>query len=160
MSDMDRDGRLWLMKQLYGMKTIPPAGDYNAFVKAVLICAKGDGALTPEERNWIIGRSACYYTNAEYEVAKNYPADEDLLEVLAQAPTLNESGRRVIIYVAIQACAADREYHPDERAAVSKMAKYLGIEEDVVNQIEEICISEAKMREKRITVMFPGGIPY
>ena len=40
MSDMDRDGRLWMMKNLYGMKTIPPAQDYNAFVKAVLICAK------------------------------------------------------------------------------------------------------------------------
>ncbi|NEP52239.1 MAG: hypothetical protein F6K65_26950 [Moorea sp. SIO3C2] len=160
MSDMDRDGRLWLMKDLYGMKTVPPAQDYNAFVKAVLICAKGDGVLTPEERNWVVGRAACYYTNNEYEVAKNYPADEDLLEVLAQAPTLNQSGRRVIIYVAIQACAADGEYHPDERASVQKMAKYLGIEEDVVNQIEEYCIEEAKMREKRIALMFTEGIPY
>lgn len=160
MSDMDKDGRLWLMKELYGMKTVPTHEDYNAFVKAVLICAKGDGVLTPEERNWVVGRAASYYTNAEYEVAKNYPADEDLIEVLAQAPTLNESGRRAIIYVAIQACAADREYHPDEQAKVRQMAKYLGIEEDVVNQIEEICISEAKMREKRIAVMFPEGIPY
>ncbi len=160
MSDMDRDGRLWLMKDLYGMKTVPPAQDYNAFVKAVLICAKGDGVLTPEERNWVVGRAACYYTNNEYEVAKNYPADEDLLEVLAQAPKLNQSGRRVIIYVAIQACAADGSYHPDERASVHKMAKYLGIEEDVVNQIEEYCIEEAKMREKRIALMFTEGIPY
>ena len=160
MSDMDGDGRQWLMKNLYGMKTIPPAQDYNAFVKAVLICAKGDGLLAPEERNWVVGRAACYYTNSEYEVAKNYPADEDLLEVLAQAPTLNQSGRRIIIYVAIQACAADGEYHPDEQASVRKMAKYLGIEEDVVTQIEEYCMEEAKMREKRIGLMFTEGIPY
>ncbi|MEQ9669091.1 hypothetical protein [Coleofasciculus sp. G2-EDA-02] len=62
--------------------------------------------------------------------------------------------------MAIQACSADKEYHAEEQAKVRKMAKYLGIEEDVVNQIEEICISEAKMREKRIAVMFPEGIPY
>ncbi|NES83094.1 MAG: hypothetical protein F6K10_17735 [Moorea sp. SIO2B7] len=160
MSDKDLDGRLWLYNELYGIKTIPPEQDYNALVKAVLICAKGDGVLTPEERNWVVGRSACYHSNTEYGMAKDYPADDDLLEVLAQAPTLDKNGRRAIIYAAIKACAADAEYHPDEQASVHKMAKYLGIEEDVVNQIEEICMSEAKMREKRIAVMFPEGIPY
>ncbi|EGJ32092.1 MULTISPECIES: TerB family tellurite resistance protein [Moorena] len=93
-------------------------------------------------------------------MAKDYPADDDLLEVLAQAPTLDKNGRRAIIYAAIKACAADAEYHPDEQASVHKMAQYLGIEEDVVNQIEEICMSEAEMRKKRIAVMFPEGIPY
>ena len=129
-------------------------------LKAVLICAKGDGVLAPEERNWVAGRAACYHHDSEYELAKTYQADEDLLSVLAQAPTLNKSGRRAVIYIAIQACAADGEYHPDERASVHKLAKYLGIEEDVVNQIEEICVEEAKAREKRKAVLFPEGVPY
>ena len=160
MSDMDTDRRRWLMKELYGMKTAPPDGDYEALVKAILICTKGDGVLAPEERNWLVGRAACYNTNSDYELAKTYQADEDLLQVLAQAPTLNQSGRRAVIYNAIKACAADGEYHPSEQASVQQLAKYLGIEEDVVNQIEEICTEEAKTREKRIAVLFPEGIPY
>lgn len=157
---MDRDGRLWLYKNLYGMNAIPPDENHYAFVKAVLICAKGDGVLAPEERDWVVGRTACYHSNTEYEMAKTYSADEDLLQVLGNAATLNKSGRRAIIYIAIQACSADREYHAEERAEVRKMAKYLGIEEEAVSQIEEICMEEAKMREKRIAVLFPDGIPY
>ncbi|MEQ9669092.1 hypothetical protein [Coleofasciculus sp. G2-EDA-02] len=97
MSDRERDGLLWQYKNLYGMKTIPPAENHYAFVKAVLLCAKGDGVLALEERDWVVGRTACYHTDTEYELAKNYPADEELVEVLAQAPTLNKSGRRAII---------------------------------------------------------------
>lgn len=159
MSDMDRDGMLWLINQLYGIKTIPPAQDYETFIKAALICAKGDGVLAPEERSWVAGRAAAL-RNPGYELAKSYPADEDLLEVLSNSSTVNKTGRRLIIYVAIQACAADGNYHDEERAKIIQMAKSLGIEEDVVKQIEEICIEEAKMREKRIGLIFPEGAPY
>jgi len=160
MSDIERDGNLWILNNLYGIKTFPPGGEYKNLAKAVLICAKGDGVLAPEERNWLVGRAACYGDRDAYEFAKTYQADEDLLEVLAQDPILDKNLRRIIIYVAIQTCAADGEYHPDERAQIHKMAKYIGIEEDVVNQIEEFCLEEAKMREKRIALMFPEGIPF
>ena len=159
MSDMDRDGVLWLINQLYGIKTIPPAQDYETFIKAALICAKGDGVLAPKERNWVVGRAAAL-RNPGYELAKNYPADEDLLEVISSSSTVNKTGRRLIIYVAIQASTADGHYHDEERTKILQMAKYLGIEEDVVNEIEEICIEEAKMREKRIGFLFPDGVPY
>ncbi|MGK7901841.1 MAG: TerB family tellurite resistance protein [Hormoscilla sp.] len=159
MSDMDRDAQLWTLKELYGIKSIPPAEDYETFIKAALICAKADGVLAPEERNWVVGRAATL-RNPGYELAKNYPADEDLLDVVAKSSAVDKSGRRMLIYVAIQACAADGEYHPDERAKVHKMAKALGIEEDVVNQLEELCMSEAKIREQRIGLIFPEGVPY
>lgn len=159
MADMDRDGILWLINELYGIKTIPPAGDYETFIKAALICAKGDGVLAPEERNWVVGRAAAL-RNPGYELAKNYQADEDLLEVISNSATVNNTGRRLIIYVAIQASAADGEYNEEERAKVQQMAKSLGVEENVVKQIEDICIEEAKMREKRIGVIFPDGVPY
>lgn len=159
MSEIDLDSQMWTMKELYGIKSIPPAEDYETFIKAALICAKADGVLAPEERNWVVGRAATL-RNPGYELAKTYPADEDLLDVVAKSSTVNKSGRRMLIYVAIQACAADGEYHPDEQAKVHKMAKALGIEEDVVNQIEELCVSEAKIREQRIGLIFPDGVPY
>ncbi|NEO32149.1 MAG: hypothetical protein F6K36_17290 [Symploca sp. SIO3C6] len=158
MSNLEQDGKLWILNQFYGVTTTPPEEDYEAFIKAVLICAKADGVLEPEERNWVVGRTAVF-GNSGYELAKTYPANEDLLEVLANAPVTNKHARRIILYVAIQACSADRAYHEDERTAVHKMAKYLGIEEDVVNQIEQLCIEEAKLREQRISVLFPEGIP-
>lgn len=158
MSEIEQDARLWIMNQLYGMKSIPANEDYETLIKAVLICAKADGVLAPEERNWIVGRAAAYH-NPGYELAKTYPADEDLSDVLKKAPTQGDNPR-VIIYIAIQACAADGEYHPEEQAAIRKLAKYIGIEEEVVAQIEEFCVKEAKMREERIALMFPNGVPY
>ncbi|RKZ82336.1 MAG: hypothetical protein DRR19_20860 [Candidatus Parabeggiatoa sp. nov. 1] len=158
MSDIEKDGKLWILNNFYGFNSIPPDGDYEAFIKAVLICANGDGVLAPEERDWVVGRAAAF-RNAGYEVAKTYAGKEDILDVLANAPTLNK-GARMIIYVAIQACAADGEYHPDEQATVHKMAKHLGIEEDVVNQIEKMCFEEATMRERRISLLFPEGTPF
>ncbi|MGJ5672474.1 MAG: TerB family tellurite resistance protein [Nostochopsis sp.] len=159
MSEMNKDAQLWLLKQLYGIKTIPPTEDYETFIKLALICAKGDGVLAPEERKWIVGRAATF-RNPGYELAKTYLADDDLLDVIGNSSTVDNNGRRMIIYVAIQACAADGDLNTDERAKVYKMAKSLGIEEDFVHQIEQLCSEEAKIREKRIALMFPEGVPY
>ncbi|NER33755.1 MAG: hypothetical protein F6J93_06815 [Oscillatoria sp. SIO1A7] len=159
MSDMEQDGALWMLKDVYGFKNLPPDGDYKAFIKAVLICAKGDGVLAQEERDWVVGRAAAY-RNTGYELAKTYEANEDLLYVLSQAPMLDKGARRMILYVAIQACAADGEYHAEEKAEVQKLAKYLGVAEGVLNQIEQQCVEELKMREQRIAILFPEGVPY
>ena len=159
MSNMDRDAQMWILKQIYGFNTIPPTGDAETFTKATLICANADGVLSPEERNWVVGRAATIRSSG-YELAKTYSADEDLADVLANSSAIDKSGRRSIIYVAIQACAADGEYHQEEREKIHAMAKSLGMEEDVVNQLEEMCIEEAKMREKRIALLFPEGAPY
>ncbi|MEQ9481067.1 TerB family tellurite resistance protein [Coleofasciculus sp. F4-SAH-05] len=158
MSDIEQDARQWIMNEMYGMKTVPPNEEYEAFLKAVLICAKGDGLLAPEERNWVAGRAAAY-RNPGYELAKTYEPNEDLQDVVNQASALS-SNPHIVIYVAIQACSADKEYHAEEKAAVRKLAKYIGIEEDVVTQIEELYMEEAKIREKRIALMFPNGVPY
>lgn len=159
MSDMDRDAQMWILNRIYGFNTIPPTSDAETFTKATLICAKGDGVLSPKERDWVVGRAATINSSG-YELAKTYPADEELADVIANSPVINKSGRRSLIYVAIQACAADGEYHQEERDKIHRMAKSLGIQEDVVNQIEEICIEESKAREKRIALLFPEGSPY
>ena len=159
MSNIEQDGALWMLKDMYGFQNLPPDGDYKAFIKAVLICAKGDGVLASEERNWVVGRAAAY-RNTGYEIAKTYEANEDLLDVLGKAPTLDKGARRMILYVAIQACAADGEYHAEEKAEVQKLAKYIGVEEDVLAQIEQQCVEELKMREQRIAILFPDGVPY
>lgn len=159
MSDMNRDGQLWMIKELYGLNAIPPAQDYVVGVKATLVCAKGDGVLTPEERDWVVGRAAAL-RNPGYELAKTYAADEDLQDVLGNSSIWEKSGRRMIVYLAIKACSSDGEYHPDEREKVHSMAKTLGVAAEVVAQIEQQCVEEAEMRAKRIALLLPDGNPY
>ncbi|MGB3511194.1 MAG: hypothetical protein WBA93_18550 [Microcoleaceae cyanobacterium] len=117
-----------------------------------------NAGLAPEERNWVVGRAASL-RNPGYELAKTYSADENLLDVLGTS-TVDKAGRRLIIYVAIQACSADGEFHPDERANVYKIAEKLGVEKEVVDSIEQICVEEAKMREKRISLYFRSMLLY
>jgi len=159
MSDVDQDSKLWLLNQIYGFQSIPSNQDYETFIKAALICAKGDGVIAAEERNWVVGRAGAF-RNPGYELAKTYAADEDIIELISQASNIDKSCRRMILYVAIQACGADGDYSSEEREKVNQMANFLGISEDVVNQIEQFCTEEAKMREQRISLIFPEGVPY
>lgn len=159
MSNMDRDAQLWLIDELYGIQSIPSTDDYEAFIKAALICAKGDGVLAPEERQWIVGRAAAL-RNPGYELAKTYAGDEPLSDVLAQSSVVNSNGLRMLIYVAIQACSADGEYHKSERTKIHQMAKQIGVSEEVVNQIEQFCAQESRLRQERIDLIFPDGVPY
>lgn len=148
-----------MLNELYGFTQVPPAGDYESFIKAVLICAKGDGVLAPEERRWVVGRAAALQ-NPGYELTKTYPADEELLAVVGNSATVDKSGRRMIIYVALQACAADGELHPDERARVNQLATSLGLEPETVAQLEQLCAEEARIREQRLQLLFPDGRPF
>lgn len=159
MSDMNRDGQLWLLKELYGFEQIPPEGDYESFIKAVLVCAKGDGTLAPEERSWVAGRAAAMQ-NPGYELTRTYPADDKLLDIVGDSFVVNKNGRRMILYVALQACAADGELHPNERAQVQKLAQMLGVGDEVFAEIERQCVEEAKLREQRIRLLFPNGTPF
>ncbi|MDC0742794.1 hypothetical protein [Polyangium mundeleinium] len=42
---------------------------------------------------------------------------------------------------------------------VIRMAAKLGVSEDLVRQIEEVCIEEARLREKRLKLVYPEGAP-
>lgn len=156
---MEQDAKLWLHSETYGFKSLPSTEDHEIIIKSVLICAKADGVLAPEERSWIVGRSAALGSDG-YELAKTYPADEDIIDVLSQASAVNNAGRRAVIYLAIKTCSADGELHPDEMAKIYDIAKKLGLEKEVVNYLKELCVDEAKVREKRIGLLFPDGAPY
>jgi uncharacterized tellurite resistance protein B-like protein len=152
-------GTLWLFKEKYGFKQIPLDMDYEAYLKALLICANGDGRLTDEERNWVIGFAEAYNCEPSLlEEIKNYKGGEDIETVISGSPAANLS-RHCLIYDAIKACSADGDYHEEERMIVLRGAKKLGISEDVIKQIEELCLEEAKLREKRLAVLYPNGSP-
>jgi uncharacterized tellurite resistance protein B-like protein len=151
-------GALWFLKEQYSLKQ-RPLDAYEVYFKAILVCANGDGTIADEERDWVIGLAdACGCGSAILEKLKVYKANEDVETLVSASYTSNQS-RRWVIYDAIKACSADQEYSEQERNVVLKAAKKLGISEEVVKQIEEICLEEAKMRTNRVALMYPDGSP-
>jgi uncharacterized tellurite resistance protein B-like protein len=158
-------GILWLLKEQFGFKQLPSDLDLarEVYCKALLICANGDGTLSDEERDWVIGYAYAYNNDpAIIEQLKVYKADEDIETFISGYPSVYElvsELRRVLIYDAIQACSADGEFNEKERAVVLKAAKKLNISEEEFKKIEEIYLETVKLREKRLAVMYPNGVP-
>ena len=150
-------GLLWLFKERFTFSKAPTPKGYDGYLKSLLICANGDGKLAPEERDWVIGYGSAYGApDSVLEELKSYEATEDIEKVIS-VTVESDGSRRYLVYDAITACSADAEYSDRERATVAKMAAKLGISTDVVKQIEEICMEEAKLREKRLALMYPEG---
>ena len=72
---------------------------------------------------------------------------------------VGNTSRRFLVYDAIQACSADGDYSGLERAMVIRMAAKLGVSEVLVRQIEEVCLEEMRLREKRLKLVYPEGAP-
>ena len=154
-----REAAHWLFKDKFSFKEVPEPLAYDSYLKSLLICANGDNELTPAERDWVVGYASAYCAPDEVvEQLKSYKADEDIDSIISRERAANAS-RRYLVYDAIKACSADGEYSSGERETVAKMAAILGIDSDILKQIEEICVEEAKLREKRLALMYPTGAP-
>ncbi|NET61656.1 MAG: hypothetical protein F6K47_37710 [Symploca sp. SIO2E6] len=153
---------LWFFQDTFGwhLKELPPDNTYEALTKAMLICAKGDGVIAPEERDWIIGFSAVKGMPLDLvEELKNYEATEDIADVINRTSQAIKA-KRAAIYFAIKACSADAKYHEGEQAYVRKMASLIGVSSEEVSELEEMCLEEQKLTEKRLKLLFPDGLPY
>jgi len=154
-----KEGVYWIFAERCGLNDIPGSSSYDSYMKSLLICANGDNELTQAERDWIVGyASALGAPDQVVEKLKTYPADEDIDSVISRDAAANAS-RRYLVYDAIRACSADGEYSSGERETVTKMAAKVGVDAEIVKQIEEICTEEAKLREKRLALLFPTGTP-
>jgi len=152
-------GFLWLFKEKANVRTLPSEDTFEGYMKAVLVCANGDGKLAPEEREWAVGHAAAFgAADALVNALKYYGADEDIEKIVSATPASSAS-RRFLVYDAIRACSADGQYNDLEKATVTRMAAKLGISEELVQQIEDVCLEEARLREKRLKLMYPEGAP-
>ncbi len=152
----------WYYKELWGwdLEKICTGKERPTFLKALLIAANGDGKLTAEERKWVIGRAAAAGApDSLLKELETYPANEDITEVVSRTLATNKA-KRAVIYFAIKAASSDKEYHGDEAAMIKKAATAMGISDDVVKQIEDLCRKEAQLKEERIQLCFPEGDPF
>lgn len=161
-TDFQKKGALWVFNQILGFANLPQTEDMETINKAILICAKGDGVLAPEERNWQISfMSAKGAPQSLLEKLETYEANDDLADLMSNASErVKNLVQRDIVYQAIKASAADGEYSPKEHEQICKMAELIGVSPDVVDQLVELHKEEEQLREKRIKLIFPNGSPY
>ena len=157
MSEVSR--RNWFFKEIWDFKEPPPLIADEFFGKAIMICANGDGELTQEEKDWIVGYFA---TNGATEPVLNklkaYTADEDIQKMVEPIP--DPGIHNAIIYFAIKACDADGEISDGEMATILKLAKQLNISAEVVRSIKALYREEMEMRSKKLKILFPSGSPF
>jgi hypothetical protein len=129
--------RAWLSHETWGIEPRENR-DLAAIAKAVLICAQGDGQVSPAERAWMIGAYAARGVPVELiDELRTYEGKDDLAGVLA-GTSVQHAAPRVVVYMALQACAADGALHGLEVAAIVKMGALIGVSEEVVMQLKAV----------------------
>jgi uncharacterized membrane protein YebE (DUF533 family) len=152
---------MWVLHEEEGFTRLPRTSDLEIYMKSLLICANGDGRITEEERNWVLGiASAMGLSDETVERLKTYDAKDDLKSLLAGGVETGEGAPRSLIYNAIRACLSDGELSEDEMATVQQAAAIMDVPEAVVEELKEIVLQQAKLRERRLELVFPEGIPY
>ena len=68
--------------------------------------------------------------------------------------------RMGLIYYGFRAAAADGELHAKEFAAIRTVANKLGLTDEQVNQVHSLYEEENALRQKRASVLFPGGFDH
>lgn len=158
----DQLGQGWLFHERFGYAydKVPPGLAFEAYGKALLMCAAGDGQLTPDERTWVVGYFAAFDSPSEVtDALKSFDGKGDIDMTIAMGDTIANKGRRWLVWDALNACSADGELHADELARVREMAAMVGIEPDVVAQIEQLHQEESAHKKKQYKLLWPEGIP-
>lgn len=159
--DPHRIGGNWLLKEMWDFPSGVPEDDRVDYLKAIMACARGGGELAPAEKEWVIGYgAACGAPETTVDTLRAYEGDEDVVDILERNMPVAETWGRVAVFDAIRASGADEEYNDQERETVRRVATRLGVDEDVVADLEALYREEQDLKRKRIGLVFGEEIPY
>lgn len=133
----------------------------EGFAKAMILCAAGDGELSPAELEWIVGFTA--NSGGTYELLQELgsldPKALDPMQLLAQT---ERPGLFVhsLVYNAICASDADGVLEPGEVQTIHAMAMVLGLPESEVDGLFALQREEKALRERKLALLFPNGHPW
>jgi signal transduction histidine kinase len=117
-------------------------------VKAVLLCAGGNGRLTPREREWFIGyHTAAGSSDRVIELIETYD-DSDTIEALMRLPG-STAACRGFLYESLRVCASDGPLTSEELDRVQRGAGEMGIPQAIVAELHQIVIAEQALRDRR-----------
>jgi uncharacterized tellurite resistance protein B-like protein len=148
--------RQWMFNILYGFKTPPNDEEMMTFAKALLTCAKADGKLAQEERDWVLGLYSARGASPEsIDELERYQGTDDPVALLDKHPLTSKS-RRALIYLAIRTCSADGSLHDAEWTEILRVAEKLNVDAKVAEQLRSFAEEEEQLRQKRIQLLFPS----
>ncbi|MFE4590150.1 TerB family tellurite resistance protein [Streptomyces laurentii] len=148
-------GLRWIFQSYWGFDRAPSTTDFEAYGKALLICANADGDLAPQERDFAVGLIAGMHGPDELvEELKSYPGTDDLAKVLSRAKGAKESAG-CLVYDTIRVCTADGVLADAERRKIEEMADLLDVSRDSVQEMIAIYKQERELVDRRFRVCYP-----
>ncbi|MFB6894735.1 hypothetical protein ACFCX4_36265 [Kitasatospora sp. NPDC056327] len=152
----------WLFRQDWAFSSVPEFGDIRVYAKALLVVARGDGILAPEERDWVLGYIGVL-TGGDDELLRelaDYKAEDDVVALVESSEVVTRVARRPLVFDALRACDADGAIAPGEIEQIKRMAEALGITGETVDRFKDAYLEEKAVRTARIAAVFPDGTPF
>lgn len=162
----------WVRWQAYGRypKTneSPSEAELGVFFKVAMICCKGDGTISKQERDYIVGALAIRGVSEtmlkQFETMNPTESLSDVLSLMKNAhqlgvkpfPGEKEVYGRVALHYAIGASEADG-YGVAEAKQIHKAAEILGIKSEVVQTIEGLIDATKGLRLSCQALTYPYG---
>ena len=148
---------LWTLNYLFGLSQLPEKTVDELFNQALLLCSSGDGEVSGEELDWLLGFAAAKGAD-EAELQRLLQMSKSIDTKLLFGLEIPEKLKKPLIYCAINVSSADGIYHVMEGEMMRKIANRLGISDYIVEQIEDLCKREDELRLRRILLLSPEGI--
>jgi hypothetical protein len=161
MFDREQAQFRWLSSEYFGMgdalADAQGEEDHDRYARALMISVNGDGRITPEERDWILGylRSAGD-SDSILEAISAYDGSEAIEDVVR--PEDRTLWGRVLVYDALRACWSDGDLADGERDVILQMADRLEIPRAAVAEIEDLIREEHEQRARRRDLLFPPAM--
>jgi signal transduction histidine kinase len=136
-----------------------PVTEDMSHAKALLLFVGGNRQISTQLRDWVIGYlTAAGYSESVLEAASAYD-DSDTIEDILSPPRM-AIARRVVLYDALRACAmAGSRFNPEDFDPVLRAADAVGISRDVVADLHQIVIEEARLRQRRHDIVVAPTMP-
>ena len=144
-----------MAKVIYGCDKVADSSWLN-YAYSLLIIAGADGRVSKEEMNWLLEDFLAIIeappSFKELLLGFDYQKNnlEELLPEISFDMEINY--KRVLLYDAIKMARADDEYAEEERNAVQKAAKLLGIPDYMAKTIEGLVSTEKSLEEIRRSI--------
>jgi signal transduction histidine kinase len=129
------------------------------YAKALLLFVGGNRRISAQRRAWVIGYlTAAGYTEEVLAAADAYD-DSDKLEDIMSIGRMPLVGR-VVLYDALRACAMDTStFAPEDFDPVLRAADASGIPREVVADLHQIVMDEARLRQRRHDIVVAPAMP-
>lgn len=136
-----------------------PESEDLMYAKAMLLFVGGNRQISPRRRDWLLGYlTAAGYSEATLEAAAAYD-DSDRVEDLMNLPRLAMVAK-VLLYDALRACAMDSFADaPADFDPVLRAADAIGMSREVVADLHEIVLEEARLRRRRHDIVVAPAMP-